>query len=424
MKKLLSLLMMAGVMASMISCSEDDGGSTDGDGDVTENVVKAGLISASETWSSDKIYELKGRVIVPSGVTLTIEAGTVVKGAEGQGSLASALIIAQGGKIMAEGTADEPIIFTSVLDEITVGGEYVGNLAKEVNETWGGLMVLGKAPISAKAGDDVSTIEGLPADEDYSAYGGSDAADNSGVIKYVSIRHGGITIGADNEINGLTLGGVGTGTTIENVEIYATLDDGIEFFGGTVNVKNALITWQGDDGVDIDQNYSGTVDNFVVYHGEGVETDEGLEIDGPENTLSDGKFTLKNGTLMSDGIEGSAADLKSDAQGTITNVVFKGYATGKGVLKIEGEYDANCDVSDDTDARGNFISGELAVSASTAEGVKLYSKQDDDKNPICASLPTADVDAVVAEFTSDATATGADTSVFGWTVTVKSGMTL
>lgn len=424
MKKLLSLFAMAAMMASMISCSEDDGGSDNG-GEETGNEIKAGLITASETWTSDKIYELKGRVIVPSGVTLTIEPGTIIKGAEGQGSLASALIIARGGELIAEGSASEPIIFTSTLDNIEVGQTLGTNLTKTDNEKWGGIIMLGYAPISAKAGDTESAIEGLPADEDYALYGGDNAADDSGILKYVSIRHGGITIGADNEINGLTLGGVGTGTTIEDIEIFATLDDGVEFFGGTVNAKNVLVTWQGDDGIDIDQNYSGTVDNFIVYHGDGVDTDEGLEIDGPENsTYSTGKFTLKNGTLMNDGVDGSGADLKSDAQGTLSNVVFTGYASGKGLLKVEGEYDENCDVTDETDARGNFISGELVANNTTAEAAKLYSKQDDDKNPICEDLPTADVEDVAGAFTSSATATGADASVFGWTATVESGETL
>lgn len=419
MKKLFTLLFAFATGAFLISCDED----------VIENItgsvsdsVKTGVISASETWESGKTYYLNGRVIVPTGVTLTIEAGTIVKGYEGQEALASALIIAQGGKIMAEGTATEPIIFTSILDNISSGETLGSNLLVTDNEKWGGLIILGNAPISAKEGDDVSVIEGLPADEDYGKYGGTDSDDNSGVLKYVSIRHGGITIGEGNEINGLTLGGVGAGTVIEHIEIFATLDDGIEFFGGTVNVENALVTWQGDDGIDIDQNYSGTVDNFYVYHGAGVGTDEGLEIDGPENTLNDGKFTLVNGTIKSDGEDGSAADLKSDAQGTLDNLLFTGYTSAE--IKVEGEYDENCDVSDETDARGNLINGDLVVTGTNADVVSLYSKQGDDENPICADLPSSDVDGVEGAVTLDANATGANTSVFDWTATIESGMTL
>ncbi|MDP5139240.1 MAG: hypothetical protein NWP83_02075, partial [Spirosomaceae bacterium] len=165
------------------------------------------------------------------------------------------------------------------------------NLPDETEEgqgRWGGLIILGKAPISVEVGAEAQ-IEGIPADESYGRYGGTEAADNSGVLEYVSIRHGGITIGANNEINGLTLGGVGSGTVINNVEVANTADDGIEFFGGTVNVTNALVWSQGDDGYDVDQAYAGTVTNFIYIAGN--NSDHGLEIDGPEgSTNANGRF--------------------------------------------------------------------------------------------------------------------------------------
>lgn len=414
----------------MVSCSDDD--NTDGDGDTPNDpVVKSGVITANETWTSDNVYELDGRVIVDANVTLTIEAGTVIKGREGTGSLASVLVVARGATIMAQGTAANPIIFTSVLDEIEADGVYVGNLDRDDNELWGGVIILGSAPISAKEGDTEALIEGLPADETYGLYGASDASgfdvnDNSGVFSYVSIRHGGITIGEGNEINGLTLGGVGAGTTISNIEIYATLDDGVEFFGGSVDAENVLVYWQGDDGIDIDMNWSGTLDNFIVSHGDGVETDEGLEIDGPENTLKDGFFTLINGTIISDGVDGTAADLKSDAQGTLSNLVFSGYAAGDGVIKVEGEYEADCAARSGasfTDALGKLLAGDLEVVSSTVEGVKVYSKEDDNKEPICGSIPSSDQEGAEALVISSSTATGADASVFNWTATVASGVT-
>lgn len=406
-----------------------------GEAEQVETVVVSGTIDADASWTKDKIYELAGRVIVTAG-TLTIEEGTIIKGRTGTGSSASALVIARGAKIMAEGTADEPIIFTSVLDEITVGGEYVGNLTKEDNEKWGGLIILGKANVSAKEGNTETAIEGLPADEVYGKYGAATEGDfvdddNSGVLKYVSIRHGGAVIGAGNEINGLTLGGVGSGTTIDNIEIYATLDDGIEFFGGSVNVTNALVYWQGDDGIDIDQNYDGTIDNFLVYHGAGVDTDEGLEIDGPEGDLKDGIFTLKNGSLIMDGVDtdASAADIKSDAQGKYENIVFSGYTTGKGILKFEAEYaEGDCtsrsgvdDIGSFNDALDHLLDGTTLLTDVTAEGVSVYSKKDDDDVAHCSSIPAADQTAAEGKFTSSTTATGGDKSGFGWTAAVKSG---
>ena len=143
--------------------------------------------------------------------------------------MASALIIARGGKLIAQGTAELPIIFTSIDDQLTPGMITSPNLTESNNALWGGLIVLGYAPISAGDGDTEAQIEGIPADDLFGRFGGADAADNSGVIKYVSVRHGGALIGADNEINGITFGGVGNGTVVENIEVVANLDDGVEF---------------------------------------------------------------------------------------------------------------------------------------------------------------------------------------------------
>ncbi|MEQ9289872.1 MAG: hypothetical protein RIG77_23290 [Cyclobacteriaceae bacterium] len=421
MKKLLVLSLLAGIMLFSVSCG-DEPAIVPIDEDSTEEVV-SGLISSSTTWTSDKIYELAGRVIVESGATLTIEAGTIIKGREGTGSLASALLIARSAKIIAEGTAEKPIIFTSILDNIDLGEKMGTNLTKTDNERWGGLIILGNAPISAKVGDTEAAIEGIPADENFGLYGGDNAADDSGILKYVSIRHGGSLIGDGNEINGLTLGGVGSGTVIDHVEVYATLDDGFEFFGGTVNASNLMVYWQGDDGLDIDQNYSGTITNFVVSHGDGVGTDEGLEIDGPENTLQDGKFTLKDGTIMSDGVDGSAADIKSDAQGTFNNLVFSGYSSA--TLMFEGEYSAG-DCSDHetksyNDAVQKLLDGDFVITKTNYGSISVYSKTDENKDPLCASIPATDQSAAAAKASPDASATGADTSVFGWTAAKLSG---
>ena len=389
--------------------------------EVIPNEVLSGIISANMKLTSDRIYELAGRVIVKEGVTLEIEAGTIVKGREGSASLASTLVIARGAKILAEGTAEKPIIFTSILDNIQVGEKKGTNLSRTDNQKWGGLIILGKAKVSAEKGDTEALIEGLPADEAYALYGGNDDADNSGILKYVSIRHGGTLIGANNEINGLTLGGVGNGTTIDHVEIYATLDDGIELFGGSVNVSNLLVYWQGDDGVDIDQNYSGTITNFVVSHGDGVGTDEGLEIDGPENsTYTSGLFTLKDGTIINDGIAGSAADLKSKAQGTLNNIKFTGYASAK--LKFRASYETDCATykSDAfkylVDATPKFI----VTGCEFAGGVSVYTESKNASDVACA-VPAADVTLAGTKAVST-TATGADMAAFsGWSLAHMNG---
>ena len=227
-------------------------------------VQKSGLISANETWMANNIYVLNQKVVVEDGVTLTIEAGTIVKGSKGQGSLASALIIARGGKIMAMGTAQNPIVFTSVDDNIQVGQKAGTNLNENNQQLWGGVLILGYAPGSFRGDVEEVQIEGIPASDEFGLYGGNDPDDNSGVFQYVSIRHGGELIGEGNEINGLTLGAVGRGTTINNIEVVANVDDGVEYFGGTVDTQNMLVWASGDDGLDIDQAYSGTISNSVV----------------------------------------------------------------------------------------------------------------------------------------------------------------
>jgi len=385
------------------------------------NVVLAGIIIKDTTLTADRIWELSGRVIMEANTTITIQEGTIVKGREGQGVNASALIISRGAKIIVNGTAEKPVIFTSVLDNIKVGEKAGTNLTKTDNSKWGGLIILGKAPISAGNGDTESTIEGLPADETYAKYGGDAATDNSGTLKYVSIRHGGSLIGEGNEINGLTLGGVGSGTVMENIEIFATLDDGVELFGGSVNIKNLLVTWQGDDGVDIDQSYSGTVENFSVVHGKGVGTDEGLEVDGPEGASNKGGlFTLKNGTVINDGMEGTPGDFKAQAQGTVQNILFQGYTTAQ--IKIRASYTNCIDAKEDAFTHLTSATPTLIFTGSKFDSNKVYTDSKASDGTTACTISGADQTAANDKMVSDAGATGADMTVFEWTLSKSTGL--
>lgn len=270
--------------------------------------VVTGLITEDTYWYADTAYEMAGKVVVEEGATLFIEAGTTIQARDGQGSVSTALIIAQGGKIEAVGTPQAPIVFTSIYDQ--------GQLDESDQGLWGGIVILGKAPISADATP--SLIEGIPANVGYGEYGGTDATDNSGVLKYISIRHAGTLLGDGNELNGLTLGGVGSGTVIDNIEVVGNLDDGIEFFGGCVNASNLLVWAQGDDAFDIDQAYAGTISNFVNI--EGADSDHALEIDGPEGNYSD-TFIMENGILIStDSVE---VHIRDGAEGVVS---FEGAA--------------------------------------------------------------------------------------------------
>ena len=155
----------------------------------------------------------------------------------GAGSSASTLIVKRGGKINAIGTSEEPIIFTAKQDNLD------GNLNEGVRGLWGGVIINGKAPASFVGNVTEFQIEGIPATDLSGRMGGTEPHDNSGIFRYVSIRHGGSEIGEGNEINGLTLGAVGDGTQVDHVEIVGNTDDGIEIFGGTVNPHHILVPW-------------------------------------------------------------------------------------------------------------------------------------------------------------------------------------
>lgn len=212
-------------------------------------VTDDGSGTGTVTWTNDKSYLLDGFVFVNDGQTLTIEAGTVIRAIIGQGENSSALIVARGGKIIAEGTAENPIIFT------VQGDDLKGAIPPLTNGLWGGVIILGNARLNNSVGE--AHIEGISIYDPRGIYGGNNDDDNSGIFKYVSIRHGGTNIGEGNEINGLTLGGVGRNTKIEFVEVFANADDGFEFFGGTVRTKHLIAAFCGDDAFDYENGFNG-----------------------------------------------------------------------------------------------------------------------------------------------------------------------
>tara|TARA_R110001592_G_scaffold347686_1_gene641345 strand:+ start:1771 stop:3036 length:1266 start_codon:yes stop_codon:yes gene_type:complete len=341
---LLATALILGTSLMFTSCSKDKGNNEDPIpvAPVTPSATYtlSGNITSNMTLTKDQVWYLDGRVIVQSPTELTIEAGTVIKGKEGQDASASVLIIAPGAKIHATGTSSEPIVFTSELDNITPGNVMTSNLSTETNNLWGGVIILGNAPISAGTGGTLADVEGIPAGT--ASYGGSNPSDNSGEFQYCSIRHGGVVIGNNNEINGLTLGGVGTGTQIDHVEIVGNVDDGIEFFGGSVNLTDVVIIYQGDDGIDIDQSYSGSVTNYAIFIGANTQGDA-HEIDGPEDSgvNATGLFTLDKGYVVGNsGNSAKFAVLKSEAQGTLKNCFFTNFPS-TAVIQVRGqvEYD-------------------------------------------------------------------------------------
>ncbi len=362
-------------------------------------VIVESNITANATWTKGNIYELATRVTVLNGVTLTIEPGTVIKGQPGTGANASALLIARGGKLIADGTASQPIIFTTTSDNLIPGQIVSPNMSPNTNGLWGGVIVLGKAKIAAVAAE--VQIEGIPTTDTNGLYGGTDDADNSGTMRYISIRHGGSLIGSGNEINGLTLGGVGTGTIIENVEIVANQDDGIEFFGGSVSVKNALIWNSYDDALDSDQSWSGTVDNYIIV---APNTGSAFELDGPEGT--GGKLTA-----------GSAGDHKFvngivDAGANIADLIdFDNNSN----VQISKTYFYG--ISNNTAVKEYTVMVNFANSTSSVSEFQYTLPADKDVAVVFAGIPAAALTSVAA----NANTVGADVSKFSWTWASQSG---
>ncbi|WP_462317576.1 hypothetical protein [Marinilabilia sp.] len=294
-------------------------------------------------WTAENKYLLDGIVFVNDGQTLTIEPGTVIRAKTGQDVNASALVVARGGRIIADGTPENPIIFT------VEGDDLQGSVPIENNGLWGGVIVLGNAPVNTPNGE--SFIEGIPEQEPRGVYGGAVKNDNSGIIKYVSILHGGTSIGDDNEINGLTLGGVGNGTTLEYVEVISNRDDGFEFFGGTVNGRYLLSAFCGDDAFDFDLGYQGKC-QYIVGLQAGASGDLLFELSDREGAPAT-KPVIANATFIGKGMDedGQVGRFDNSSAGTIANSMFLYQRDG-----IDIEYSAN-----PLDSYQQFLNGHIKV---------------------------------------------------------------
>jgi hypothetical protein len=224
----------------------------------------SGSITANTTWTASNVYVLNGFVYVENGATLTIQPGTVVKARAGTGANASALVITRGAKIDARGRGSAPIVFTAASDSVAVpdisraNGGLDGVDYRESRSLWGGVVLLGRA--SNNVGANV-LVEGLPnVPQAYYGPGTGNLPvedDNSGVMRYVSIKYSGSVIEANRELQSLTLAGVGSGTTIEYIESFNSGDDGFEFFGGTVNTRYLISAFADDDAFDYDEGFRG-----------------------------------------------------------------------------------------------------------------------------------------------------------------------
>lgn len=374
-KKLVVLTAAAGALSGLSACTEGDetnitiegdtntttntsGGTNTGNGSSTvsqncpdfasaRNRDAAGMdvcalpstIKSSMTLTNDTVWYIDGRITVGNGnlemssegvlagtgnavdnVTLTIEAGTEIKAKTGSNT---SLLITRGSKIMAEGTAADPIIFSS--DDAGYDG----------SSEWGGLVISGYAPHNeCPTNGDMCNVDG---EAEAGRIGGASPNDNSGVLKYVIITEGGFEILPGDEINGLSLAAVGAGTTIDYVQINGNSDDGVEFYGGTVNAKHLVLTGNNDDSVDWDEGFQGNLQFVIVKQADGVDGN-GIEADtfGTDEFLS--KPVLANATFIG-GAGGSDLihRMKKGTGGFIVNSILTGNSGQSACIEVQDD---------------------------------------------------------------------------------------
>jgi len=244
-------------------------------------VVVTGEVVGGETWTNGFYYVLRGAVFVRSGATLTIQAGTRVIGESGSGGT---LVVERGGRLNAIGTRSQPIVFTS---DQPVGSRARGD--------WGGLIINGRAPVNLEGGEG----EG---EGDTGVYGGTDENDNSGSLRYVRVEFAGTEFSPDNELNGIAFQGVGRGGTYEYIQVHMNRDDGLEWFGGTADIKHAVVSNAADDSFDWTFGWRGRA-QFIAIHQRSDDADWGIEADNNEfnnNSLPRANPTIYNTTICGD----------------------------------------------------------------------------------------------------------------------------
>jgi hypothetical protein len=300
-----------------------DGGSGGGGGSQQATVVNVTAdITADTTWTKDNLYVLKQLTYV-NGATLTVEAGTTIAG-----DAASALIISRGAKLVASGTAAEPIVFTSSLP--------AGQRGNQLGD-WGGLVFLGRATINTMGGE--NNAEGL-ADEARNKYGGTDDAYDCGTLRYVRVEFAGRPLTANNELNGITFNGCGSATTVDFVQVHRGVDDGVEIFGGTLNLKHVVITGSDDDGLDWDKGWRGK-GQFIIAAQIPGRGNHGIEADNDASNadlMPRSAPSLFNVTLVGRNPDTAASEgpsrgliLRAGTAGTIANVLVTNF-TDKGLI--------------------------------------------------------------------------------------------
>ena len=392
--KLSSILLSTAAIAALTLTGCGGGSSSSTTTPTTTTDSLSGTITEDTTLTADTTWLLDGQVTVEDGVTLTVEPGTTVAG---KSATKAWLMVMPGAKLMAEGTAAEPIIFTS---QEAVDGD------AEAAGQWGGVTIIGNSD-----NDQTTTYEV----DDSTEAGTGDAT--SGSLKYVTINNSGIAVDQDKEINGLSLFGVSAATTVENITTNRSGDDGVEIWGGTVNLTDITIDGAQDDSFDTDAGWTGTVDGLTITNG----TKAGIEMSG--TTVG----TYKNVTITLDSAdsEGGLYFKAGDGEvvgGIFENVTVNYNSTAKGAMAVTGTFDnTNSSMTNVTLAGSNttIVAKNDTDAAATAEVQALFDA--DASNTVSLVKPTEDITGTITE---DTTLTADTTWLLDGQVTVEDGVTL
>lgn len=301
-----SLVVLASIL--IVGCSSDDDSSGPSVPNLEGTVLQGTITTDLNIPAGD--YTLKGVVVVENGATLTIEPGTTFTVAASDQALGSNYLqIVQGGKLVANGTAAEPIVFTA--ESQAIGA-------------WGGIVMNGRAKINVAGGTEIAEAGGL-------VYGGQDDADSSGSLKYVRVEYAGAAVtGGTGEYNAFSFNGIGSGTVLENLQAYKGADDGFEFFGGTVAATNLAAFGMEDDSIDWDRGFRGTLTNiWIIQPSNGDFGFELSNLPSEFNSTPRSNPTVSNVTIVGSGNATKAAfNFKEGTAGNISNVVASNVGYG------------------------------------------------------------------------------------------------
>lgn len=343
-RKLFSMALLAS-MTLFAACSDDETTNNGDNNGIADGTTLSGTVTEDVTLKSGNTYKLSGAYTVEEGATLNIEPG--VKIISVYDDNVDYILIKQGAKINAKGTADAPIVMTS---------------EKEEAGAWGGIHICGRAHTNAEGGKGSSEIGGAE-------YGGNDDKDNSGTLQYVRLEYTGYAFDEEHEANGISFYGVGNGTTVDHCVAYKGSDDGFEFFGGSVNISNMVVISCSDDSFDWTEGWNGTATDLVAYQEAeatlGYDCDCLIEADNNENNYSATPIahpTLKNLILVGNGGSKQGVRLRRGTQVTMDNAQICGKGKALTVESTETETAL-------TDGTSSIINTTIANDVDSEKGI-------------------------------------------------------